>query len=89
MRLPFHLFENEDAVVPGNLRKDIFTVGEKDNISKTVHVQYRSHTITAQVSHCSNSHPWRIRVIKIPSCEGKNDNRQSTNDIQVWMEKMS
>ena len=28
------LFENEDAVVPGNLRKGIFTVGAKYNIDK-------------------------------------------------------
>ena len=28
------LFEKEDAVVPGNLRKGIFTIGAKDNIDK-------------------------------------------------------
>ena len=28
------LFENDDAVVPGNLRSGLFTIGAKDNIDK-------------------------------------------------------
>ena len=80
------MFEEDDYVVPGNLRKGIFTIGAKDNVDKN-----SSSTVTKSHYHGTSLSLFQFpsavntgkerkckKIVKIKSSEGKKSPRSTS-----------